>query len=238
MPTRSSSCLPAPATSDGLTRARAFAMHGIEQCERAAVTLWRRRYSLWTGDPGMALFAPGLPAGGRRLPDARRVLASVCTSVLASYGSFIVGHSSTPMRSTQLGLVVLGITMSAPMAQRVRSRQILCIVSAITGDLRRASADQDRRNYVVESSTPISELSFHGQWHSRLKFVAGGLFGSRLRIRSGSSNRNHEDSPELPKLCVVQGPAHRLPPSENAHAGPKTTPSCVLRIGVAMQSFA
>jgi DUF1680 family protein len=42
-----------------LDRARAFAMHAIEQCDRAADTYGRRRYSLWTGDPGVALFVQG-----------------------------------------------------------------------------------------------------------------------------------------------------------------------------------
>jgi len=32
-------------------------MHAIEQCDRAAATYGQRRYSLWTGDPGVALFA-------------------------------------------------------------------------------------------------------------------------------------------------------------------------------------
>lgn len=40
-----------------LARARAFAMHAIAQCDRMAATHGRRRYSLWTGDPGVALFA-------------------------------------------------------------------------------------------------------------------------------------------------------------------------------------
>jgi DUF1680 family protein len=36
-----------------LERARRFAMHALEQVERRG----RGRYSLWTGDPGVALFA-------------------------------------------------------------------------------------------------------------------------------------------------------------------------------------
>jgi len=40
-----------------LDRARAFAMHAMEQCDRLAATHAQRRYSLWTGDPGVALFA-------------------------------------------------------------------------------------------------------------------------------------------------------------------------------------
>ena len=39
-----------------LERARAFAMHAIGQCDRAAAAYGQRRYSLWTGDPGVALF--------------------------------------------------------------------------------------------------------------------------------------------------------------------------------------
>jgi hypothetical protein len=39
-----------------LERARAFAMHAIAQVERAHRELGRGRYSLWTGDPGTALY--------------------------------------------------------------------------------------------------------------------------------------------------------------------------------------
>ena len=39
-----------------LERARAFAMHAIAQCERHAATYGRRRYSLYTGDPGVAIY--------------------------------------------------------------------------------------------------------------------------------------------------------------------------------------
>lgn len=39
-----------------LSRARAFAMHGIEQTEREATLHGRMRYSLWTGDPGFAIY--------------------------------------------------------------------------------------------------------------------------------------------------------------------------------------
>jgi hypothetical protein len=38
-----------------LDRARAFAMHAIGQCERHVATYGMRRYSLYTGDPGVAL---------------------------------------------------------------------------------------------------------------------------------------------------------------------------------------
>ena len=40
-----------------LERARRFAVHALAQAERLAATAGRRRYSLWTGDLGTALFA-------------------------------------------------------------------------------------------------------------------------------------------------------------------------------------
>jgi hypothetical protein len=40
-----------------LERARRFAIHALEQAERLASTRGRRRYSLWTGDVGAALYA-------------------------------------------------------------------------------------------------------------------------------------------------------------------------------------
>ena len=39
-----------------LERARAFAMHAIEQSERHAKKFGQRRYSLWTGDVGLAVY--------------------------------------------------------------------------------------------------------------------------------------------------------------------------------------
>jgi hypothetical protein len=39
-----------------LTRARAFAMHGIVQCERDAVRFGQMHASLWTGDLGFAIY--------------------------------------------------------------------------------------------------------------------------------------------------------------------------------------
>lgn len=39
-----------------LVRARAFAMHAIEQVEEARTRYGRGRYTLWTGDPGTALY--------------------------------------------------------------------------------------------------------------------------------------------------------------------------------------
>jgi hypothetical protein len=37
-------------------RARAFAMHGIAQTEADAKRYGQMRYSLWTGDPGFAIY--------------------------------------------------------------------------------------------------------------------------------------------------------------------------------------
>jgi hypothetical protein len=39
-----------------LERARAFAMHGIAQTQEAALRHGQSRYSLWTGDPGFAIY--------------------------------------------------------------------------------------------------------------------------------------------------------------------------------------
>ncbi len=39
-----------------LDRARAFAMHGVEQAERGVAVHGQRKYSLWTGDLGLAAF--------------------------------------------------------------------------------------------------------------------------------------------------------------------------------------
>jgi len=39
-----------------LERARAFAMHAIAQSEAHATTYGMRRYSLYTGDPGLAVY--------------------------------------------------------------------------------------------------------------------------------------------------------------------------------------
>lgn len=39
-----------------LQRARAFAMHGIGQTETHAAQFGQMRYSLWTGDPGFAVY--------------------------------------------------------------------------------------------------------------------------------------------------------------------------------------
>ena len=39
-----------------LERARRFAMHSIDQCERAVAKYGQRKYSLWTGDLGLAIF--------------------------------------------------------------------------------------------------------------------------------------------------------------------------------------
>jgi hypothetical protein len=51
-----------------LERARAFAMHAIAQSEREAAKLGRRRYSLWTGDVGFAVYLWQCLQGGADFP--------------------------------------------------------------------------------------------------------------------------------------------------------------------------
>jgi hypothetical protein len=52
-----------------LERARAFAMHAIGQSERLAGEHGQRRYSLWTGDPGVAWYLWNCIAGTDTLPN-------------------------------------------------------------------------------------------------------------------------------------------------------------------------
>ena len=51
-----------------LDRARRFAMHAIEQSERMAARYGRRRYSLWTGDPGVAVYLHSCLVGRAGMP--------------------------------------------------------------------------------------------------------------------------------------------------------------------------
>jgi Lanthionine synthetase C-like protein len=51
-----------------LARARAFAMHALEQVERARSTYGRARHTLWTGDLGTALYLTDCLEGGGTLP--------------------------------------------------------------------------------------------------------------------------------------------------------------------------
>jgi hypothetical protein len=51
-----------------LDRARRFAMHAIAQVERGRTEHGTGRYSLWTGDPGTALFLADCIDGGGALP--------------------------------------------------------------------------------------------------------------------------------------------------------------------------
>jgi hypothetical protein len=51
-----------------LERARAFAMHGAQQVERARTEYGRGRYSLWTGDVGTALYLADCVDGGGEPP--------------------------------------------------------------------------------------------------------------------------------------------------------------------------
>ena len=51
-----------------LERARAFAMHALAQVARARTELGRGRHTLWTGDPGTALYLADCLAGGGTVP--------------------------------------------------------------------------------------------------------------------------------------------------------------------------
>lgn len=51
-----------------LARARSFAMHAISQSEQAQQAHRRRRYSLWTGDPGLAVYLWHCLTGSGGLP--------------------------------------------------------------------------------------------------------------------------------------------------------------------------
>ena len=53
---RSSSSSPAPANALWLARSRAFAMHAIEQGDRAGARFGQRIFSLWFGDVGLAVY--------------------------------------------------------------------------------------------------------------------------------------------------------------------------------------
>jgi lantibiotic modifying enzyme len=51
-----------------LERARAFAMHSIAQVAKTRVQFGRGRYTLWTGDPGTALYLADCLAGSGNIP--------------------------------------------------------------------------------------------------------------------------------------------------------------------------
>jgi hypothetical protein len=51
-----------------LDRARAFAMHALGQLEGARAATGQGRHTLWTGDPGTALYLADCLAGTGRLP--------------------------------------------------------------------------------------------------------------------------------------------------------------------------
>jgi len=55
-----------------LDRARSFAMHAIAQSEHHAEEYRMRRYSLWTGDPGLALYLWNCLSGDDRWPNLDR----------------------------------------------------------------------------------------------------------------------------------------------------------------------
>ena len=51
-----------------LTRARQFAMHGIAQADRGVKEHGQRKFSLWTGDLGLATFLCDCILGRGRFP--------------------------------------------------------------------------------------------------------------------------------------------------------------------------
>ena len=51
-----------------LERARTFAMHSVAQVSRARADFGRGRHTLWTGDPGTALYLADCLAGGGSVP--------------------------------------------------------------------------------------------------------------------------------------------------------------------------
>ena len=55
-----------------LERARAFAMHAVEQVERGLAEHGRGRHTLWTGDPGTALYLESCLSGSARSPTIDR----------------------------------------------------------------------------------------------------------------------------------------------------------------------
>ena len=60
-----------------LERARRFAAHSIDQCEAAAQQFGQYRYSLWTGDIGLAIFLWGCINGDDRIPTKIRKSRSI-----------------------------------------------------------------------------------------------------------------------------------------------------------------
>ena len=52
-----------------LERARAFAMHAIEQAERMRDEYGDRRHTVWTGDPGLAVYLWHCITGESQLPS-------------------------------------------------------------------------------------------------------------------------------------------------------------------------
>jgi hypothetical protein len=59
-----------------LERARAFAMTSIAQCRETREELGRGRYTLWTGDIGLAVYLWDCPDGYAAVPDGRHFLTA------------------------------------------------------------------------------------------------------------------------------------------------------------------
>lgn len=63
--------------AEWLQRARAFAMHGIAQTEADAERYGQMRYSLWTGDPGFAIYLWNCIQGSAAFPSLDVFFAGV-----------------------------------------------------------------------------------------------------------------------------------------------------------------
>jgi len=59
-----------------LERARAFAMHGIAQTETDERRHGQLRYSLWTGDPGFAIYLWDCVRAGSAFPTLDVIFAA------------------------------------------------------------------------------------------------------------------------------------------------------------------
>ena len=79
-----------------LERARAFAMHSVAQVARARAEFGRGRYTLWTGDPGTALYLADCLAGGGTvpLPNLMTPFSAACSGRIAA--SPVRGRDSSP----------------------------------------------------------------------------------------------------------------------------------------------
>jgi hypothetical protein len=69
-----------------LQRAQAFAMHGIAQTEADAQQYGQRRYSLWTGDPGFAIYLWDCLRGRAEFPTLDVFYGATRVQLRGSFG--------------------------------------------------------------------------------------------------------------------------------------------------------